>query len=98
MYMKITKEDIQGIVREVLSNVKESDLIVKRTQKPWSEHKSELKSNVEKLFTFIEEDKYYEENGVEEISDLIDDTVEILKTWKKRIRTNAPKGDVLDEN
>ena len=40
----------------------------------------------------------YMKIGVEEISDLIDDTVEILKTWKKRIRTNAPKGDVLDEN
>jgi hypothetical protein len=96
--MEITKEDIQSIVREVLSNVKESDLIVKRTKKTWSEHKSELKSNIEKLFDFIEEDKYYEENGVEEITDLIDDTVNILNTWKKRIKTNAPKGDVLDEN
>jgi hypothetical protein len=96
--MEITKEDIQSIVREVLSNVKESDLIVKRTKKTWSEHKSELKSNIEKLFDFIEEDKYYEENGVEEIADLIDDTVNILNTWKKRIKTNAPKGDVLDEN
>jgi len=73
-------------------------LIVKRTKKSWSEHKSELKSNIEKLFTFIEKDKYYEENGVEEISDLIDDTVDILNTWKQRIKTNAPKGDVLDEN
>jgi hypothetical protein len=96
--MEITKEDIQSIVREVLSNVKESDLIVKRTKKTWSEHKSELKSNIEKLFDFIEEDKYYEENGVEEIADLIDDTVNILNTWKKRVKTNAPKGDVLDEN
>jgi hypothetical protein len=96
--MELTKEDLQGIVREVLSNVKESDLIVKRTKKPWSEHKSELKGNIEKLFKYIEEDKYYEDNGVEEISELIDDTVEILDTWKKRIRSNAPKGDVLDEN
>jgi len=96
--MEITKEDIQSIVREVLSNVKESDLIVKRTKKTWSEHKSELKSNIEKLFDFIEEDKYYEEDGVEEITDLIDDTVNILNTWKKRVKTNAPKGDVLDEN
>jgi len=31
--MELTKEDLQGIVREVLSNVKESDLIVKRTKK-----------------------------------------------------------------
>ena len=54
--------------------------------------------DIEKLFDFIEEDKYYEENGVEEITDLIDDTVNILNTWKKRIKTNAPKGDVLDEN
>jgi len=96
--MELTKEDIQKIVREVLSNFNESDLIVKRTQKPWSEHKSELKGNIDKLFSFIEKDKYYEKDGVDEIADLIDDTVEILNTWKKRLKANAPSGDVLDEN
>lgn len=96
--MELTKEDLQSIVREVLSNVEESDLIVKRTKKTWPEHKSELKGNIEKLFDYIEEDKYYEKDGVNEISDLIDDTIEVLNTWKKRIRSNAPKGDVLDEN
>ncbi len=96
--MELTKEDLKSIVREVLSNFNESDLIVKRTQKPWSEHKSELKSNIDKLFSSIEEDKYYEKNGVEDICNLIDDTVDILKTWKKRVKTNAPSGDVIDEN
>ena len=48
--MELTKEDLQSIVREVLSNVEESDLIVKRTKKTWPEHKFEIKGNVEKLF------------------------------------------------
>ncbi len=96
--MEMTREDIKKVVREVLSNFNESDLIVKRTQKPWSEHKSELKSNIDKLFVDIEEDKYYEKGGIEDICSLIDDTIDILKTWKKRVRTNAPSGDVIDEN
>ena len=40
----------------------------------------------------------FDKDGVDEIVDLIDDTVEILKTWKKRLKVNAPSGDVLDEN
>jgi len=73
--MKITKEDIQNMVKEVLSNFQESDLITKKTQKSWSKHKQELKGNVSKLINYIEKDKYYKEGCVDEISEVIDDTI-----------------------
>ena len=92
------REYLKDIVREVLSNFQESDLIVKKTKKSWSEHKSELKDNINKLIDYIEKDVYYKEGGVEEITDVIDDTIEILKNWKRKVKSGVSKGDILDEN
>lgn len=91
--MGITEEQIREIVREALSNMEESDLITKKGSKSWSEHKEEFKGNVDSLLKHIEDDKYEDAEGV------IDDTIDILKDWKKRIKSGlSSKENVLDEN
>jgi hypothetical protein len=91
--MEFAEEKIRSIVREVLSKIDESDLIAKKGSKSWSEHKKDFKEKVGELIDKIEDDKY------EDAHNLIDDTIEILKTWKKRIKSGLDsKDNVLDEN
>ena len=91
--MDITEDKIRNIVREVLSTIDESDLIAKKGTKDWSEHKSDFKKKIGELIGKIEDDKY------EDAHNIIDDTIEILKTWKGRIKSGLKSKDsVLDEN
>lgn len=92
--MNITKEDIKEMVRRAFSeefDINESDLITRKGDKTWSEHKKEFKENVSKLIQNIEDDKYLDAENV------IGDTIAILNDWKKRIREGR-KDNVLDEN
>lgn len=86
--MELTKEEIRNAVREAL-NVKESDLISKKSNKSWSEHKSEFKEIIDDLLNHIEDDEYKDAN------DLIGDAIDILKAWKKKIKEG--KGKIIDE-
>ena len=95
--MEFTKEKLIKIIKETLKNVNESDLIVKKGKKTWSEHKSELNKNIKSIIKDIEDDVYDKEEGIKVIVDNIDDTIEILKDWKKKIKSGAKKGSVLDE-
>ena len=83
--------DIKKIVRESFQEIKESDLIAKKGNKTWAEHKKEFKDNIEELLIHIEDDKY------EDAENVIGKTINILKDWKKRIKEGGSKGDVIDE-
>lgn len=91
--MGISEEEIREIVRETLSNMSESDLITKNSDKSWSEHKKDFRDNINSLLNNIEDDKY------EDAEDTIGKTITMLKNWKKRISSGIKAQDsVLDEN
>jgi hypothetical protein len=81
--MKINEKDLKELVKEIISelNLSESDIITKEKSE-WKEMKSQFKKNVKSLISNIEDDKYSDANGD------IDQTIKILKTWKKRLSKN----------
>jgi hypothetical protein len=87
--MEFTQEEIRKTIREALTSMQESDLVARKGDKSWSSQKKEFKEIISDLLNHIEDDKY------EDAHDLIGDAVEILNTWKKRIKEGS--GKVIDE-
>lgn len=81
--MKINEKELKDLVKEIISelNLGESDIIAKEKSE-WNDMKSEFKNKVKDLIKNIEDDKYSDANGD------IDNTIKILKTWKKRLSKN----------
>jgi hypothetical protein len=81
--MKINEKGLKELVKEIISelNLSESDIIVKEKSE-WKEMKSDFKNKIKDLIKNIEDDKYSDANGD------IDQTIKILKTWKKRLSKN----------
>jgi len=81
--MKINEKDLKELVKEIISelNLNESDIIAKEKSE-WKEMKSDFKNKIKDLIKNIEDDKYSDANGD------IDQTIKILKTWKKRLSKN----------
>jgi hypothetical protein len=81
--MKINEKELKELVKEIISelNLSESDIIVKEKSE-WKEMKSDFKNKIKDLIKNIEDDKYSDANGD------IDQTIKILKTWKKRLSKN----------
>lgn len=81
--MKINEKGLKELVKEIISelNLSESDIIAKEKSE-WKEMKSDFKNKVKDLIKNIEDDKYSDANGD------IDQTIKILKTWKKRLSKN----------
>ena len=81
--MKINEKELKDLVKEIISelNLGESDIIAKEKSE-WNEMKSDFKQKVKDLIKNIEDDKYSDTNGD------IDNTIKILKTWKKRLSKN----------
>ena len=81
--MKINEKGLKELVKEIISelNLIESDIIVKEKSE-WKEMKSDFKNKIKDLTKNIEDDKYSDANGD------IDQTIKILKTWKKRLSKN----------
>jgi hypothetical protein len=92
--MEVTKEEIQKMIKEALSEMNESDIVTKKGSKSWAEHKGDFKNNIEELLGHIEDDNYHDAENV------IGKTIDTLKKWQKRIKDGLKdkKGDVLDEN
>jgi flagellar motor switch protein FliG len=80
--MSITREEIQEMIREAFQEVNESDLITKDTKETWEEIKKEFKRKNETLLNHIDDDNY------DNADNLIDEVIEMLKGWKKRINKN----------
>ncbi len=80
--MEITREEIQEMIREAFEEVNESDLITKNTKETWQEIKKEFKRKNEILLKHIDDDNY------DNADNLIDEVIEMLKNWKKRINKN----------
>jgi flagellar motor switch protein FliG len=80
--MSITREEIQEMIRETFQEVNESDLITKDTKETWEEIKKEFKRKNETLLNHIDDDNY------DNADNLIDEVIEMLKDWKKRINKN----------
>lgn len=80
--MSITREEIQEMIRETFQEVNESDLITKDTKETWGEIKKEFKRKNETLLNHIDDDNY------DNADNLIDEVIEMLKGWKKRINKN----------
>jgi flagellar motor switch protein FliG len=80
--MSITREEIQEMIRETFQEVNESDLITKDTKETWEEIKKEFKRKNETLLNHIDDDNY------DNADNLIDEVIDILKDWKKRINKN----------
>lgn len=81
--MEFTKEQLRKTVREALakmSRMGESDLVTRKGDKSWSKQKEEFKEKVDTLLNHIEDDEYEDADG------LIDDTINILKVWKTKIK------------
>jgi LPS O-antigen subunit length determinant protein (WzzB/FepE family) len=95
--MNINEKELREIIRNTIQDVNESDLITKRSNKTWSEHKSELNNNIKDVINFIEDDVYDEKDGVEKIVNKIDDSIEVLKSWKSKVKKGGEKKDVIDE-
>jgi PHP family Zn ribbon phosphoesterase len=80
--MSITREEIQEMIREAFQDVNESDLITKNTKETWEEIKKEFKRKNEILLKHIDDDNY------DNADNLIDEVIDMLKDWKKRINKN----------
>jgi PHP family Zn ribbon phosphoesterase len=80
--MSITREEIQEMIREAFQEVNESDLITKNTKETWEEIKKEFKRKNEILLQHIDDDNY------DNADNLIDEVIDMLKDWKKRINKN----------
>ena len=70
------------MIRETFQEVNESDLITKDTKETWEEIKKEFKRKNETLLNHIDDDNY------DNADNLIDEVIEMLKDWKKRINKN----------
>jgi PHP family Zn ribbon phosphoesterase len=80
--MEITREEIQEMIREAFKEVNESDLITKNTKETWEDIKKEFKRKNEILLKHIDDDNY------DNADNLIDEVIEMLKDWKKKISKN----------
>ena len=85
------KEFIKKSIKEV-NNIKESDLI--STPNEWEKMKTRFSTNVINLIQNIEDDEY------EDASNVIGETIGMLKFWKGKIKLGLEKrgGEEYDIN
>lgn len=78
--MHIDKKGLRELVAKMVSEMEESDLIVRKDAgQTWEQLSSELRSDVESLIDNITQDKYME--ALEDISQVS----AIMKMWRHRI-------------
>lgn len=77
--MNVNKHTIRELVREIMSEMDESDLLVKNDNRTWAEMSNELKIDVDKLIQDISTDKYV--HALDDISSI----AATMKIWKHRI-------------
>ena len=77
--MRVNRNTLRELVKEVMSEMDESDLLVKKDGKSWEEMSDELRFDVDKLINAISKDKYSE--ALDEISSI----AATMKIWKHRI-------------
>ena len=89
--MRVNKDTIKELVREVMSDMDESDLIVRRGDgKKWEELSAELKIEVDELIDNISNDNY--SKALENISGI----GATMKIWKHRIVMGGVKRGAED--
>ncbi len=88
--MDINIDEIRKLVRETLSGIDESDLITKNSTKSWDDYKGDFEDNSKSLLQKIEDDDY--DDAIKDI----DKTIDILSSWKSKIKKNS-KDSVIDE-
>lgn len=81
--MKTDRNKIKEIIREMISeiDINESDIIAKDKSK-WNDMKKDFKKSTSILLKNIEKDNYSDVEGD------IENTIRILKSWKKRLSKN----------
>jgi len=84
--MKVDKNKLREMVKEVMSDLDESDLITRRDDgRTWEKMSNDLKLEVDKMIANISKDKY---------TDALDNISEIsatMKMWKHRIVMGGKK-------
>ena len=77
--MKVDKNIFRELVKEVMSEMDESDLVVKDNGTTWEEMSDNLRTEVEQLINNITNDKYPQ--ALDDISGI----AATMKIWKNRI-------------
>lgn len=83
--MRVNKATLRELVKEVMSEMDESDLVVKDNGTTWEEMSEALRSEVDKLINNITEDKYHQ--ALDDISGI----AATMKIWKHRIVMGGAK-------
>lgn len=84
--MKVDNNTLREMVKEVLSELDESDLVVRSDDgRTWQEVSAELKTDVDNMISHITADRYQE--ALEDISGIS----ATMKIWRRRIMMGGAK-------
>jgi hypothetical protein len=90
--MRINKKGLRELVAKIVSEIEESDLVVRKDAgQTWEQLSSDLRSDVDKLISSITNDDY--QQALEDISQVS----ATMKIWKHRIVMGGGKGKKGDE-